>query len=164
MTANSFTRTVLETDGFTGWVTFKQMSDEDRAPRVGGIYVVARRSAGNPEFLDANPGGRFKGKDPSVSEEALRLNWVDDAEVLYIGKADDLRRRLRQFADFGAGNPIGHWGGRLIWQLAEAETLLVAWKETPGKVPRHEEARLINEFRDHYGKPPFANDPHRLGA
>lgn len=55
MTANRFTRPVLETEGFTGWITFKQMREEDKVPRVGGIYVVARRSAGNPEFLDVTP-------------------------------------------------------------------------------------------------------------
>jgi hypothetical protein len=70
----------------------------------------------------------------------------------------------RQFAAFGAGKPIGHWGGRLIWQLADSDKLLVAWKETPGEVPRNVETDLITEFRNHYGKPPFANDPHLLGG
>jgi hypothetical protein len=98
-----------------------------------------------------------------VPAETLRLNWVDGAEVLYIGKADQLRPQLRQFADFGAGKPIGHWGGPLIWQMAESETLLVAWKETPGEVPVAAEAALIADFRAALGKPPYANDPHRLG-
>jgi hypothetical protein len=39
----------------------------------------------------------------------------------------------------------------------------VAWKETPGRVPIEVEAELIEQFRLTYGKPPFANDPHRLG-
>jgi len=99
-----------------------------------------------------------------VPEAALTSNWVDRAEVVYIGKADELRRRLRQFADFGSGRPIGHWGGRLIWQLADSERLLVAWKETPGRIPREVEADLIARFRGIYGKPPYANDPHRLGG
>jgi hypothetical protein len=93
----------------------------------------------------------------------LARNWVDDAEVVYIGKADQLRRRLRQFADFGAGKPVGHWGGRLIWQLPNIDQLLVAWKETPGRVPIEAERELIAAFRRVYGKPPFANEPHRLG-
>jgi hypothetical protein len=98
-----------------------------------------------------------------VPREALIANWVDGAEVVYIGKADQLRRRLTQFADFGAGKPIGHWGGRLIWQLPNIGALLVAWKETPGRVPVEVEAELIEQYRLTYGKPPFANDPHRLG-
>ena len=122
------------------------------------------RATGEPTFLDANPGGRFKGRDPSVSSEALRANWVDGAEVVYIGKADNLRRRLREFARFGEGKPIGHWGGRLIWQLADSAELVVAWTETPGRMPREVEVEMISAFRSAWGKPPFANEPHRLGA
>lgn len=122
-------------------------------------------SGGNPAtFAERSCGGWFKGKDPTVPREALDANWVDGAEVIYIGKAEELKRRLTQFADFGAGKAIGHWGGRLIWQLPSIDELLVAWKETPGRVPIEVEAELIASFRQAYGKPPFANDPHRLGA
>jgi hypothetical protein len=164
MWALDLTRARLKAGGFAGWVSFKQMLNQDRVPRAGGIYVIARSSNGDPRFLEANPGGRFKGKDPTVAEDALRANWVEGAEVVYIGRTDELRRRLRQFADFGAGKPVGHWGGRLVWQLAESKNLLVAWKETPGDDPVAAEAALIAAFRDRYGKPPFANEPDRLGA
>lgn len=114
-------------------------------------------------FAERSCGGWFKGKDPTVTLDALAANWVDDAQVVYIGKADQLNRRLKQYADFGSGKPIGHWGGRLIWQLPSIDCLLIAWKETPGRVPVDVEAELITQFRRAYGKPPFANDPHRLG-
>lgn len=155
--ALGLTRESLKADGFVGWVPFKQMRNQDSVPRTGGIYVIARTSTGDPKFLEANPGGRFKRKDPTVPEEVLRANWVAGAEVVYIGKADELRRRLRQFADFGAGEPVDHWGGRLIWQLAESKNLLVAWKETPDDAPVRAEAALIADFRGLYGKRPFAN-------
>lgn len=113
-------------------------------------------------FLPANPEGRFKGRDPTVPADAPAANW-HEAEVVYIGKADQLRRRIRQFADFGTGKPVGHWGGRLIWQLAEPDQLRIAWKETPDRVPVEVEAEMIAMFRHEYGKPPFANNPHLLG-
>jgi hypothetical protein len=163
MPTKEFTRAELERDGFVGWITFSQMHTEDKVPRSGGVYVVARTTTDPPAFLATNPGGRFKDQDPTVPDAALRSNWVDGSEVVYIGKADELRRRLRQFSDFGTGKPVGHWGGRLIWQLGDAEQLLVAWKETPGQVPKQVETDLISEFRATYGKPPFANEPHRLG-
>jgi hypothetical protein len=159
-----FTRKALEQAGFTGWVPFKEMQAEDKVPKTGGVYVVTRTEIGPPSFLKKNIGGWFKGKDPTVPAQALTANWVDGAEVVYIGKADELRRRLGQFAKFGAGEAIGHWGGRLIWQLANSETLLVTWRETPGKVPREVEIAMIEDFRAAYGKPPFANDPHKLGG
>jgi hypothetical protein len=130
------------------------------------VYIVLRERLDLPEFLQINPGGRFKGQDPTVSPEALNANWVTGASVLYIGKAkiERLRTRLREFADFGAGRPIGHWGGRLIWQLSDSGELLAAWKETPvGVDPKLVEAELIARFRSAYGKPPFANNPHLLG-
>lgn len=115
------------------------------------------------KYSNRSPAGWFKGKDPSVRSEVLVANWVDGAEVVYIGKADQLKRRLSQFADFGAGKAVGHWGGRLIWQLPDVTALRVAWLETPGRVPVRVEAELIALFRQTYGKSPFANEPHRLG-
>ena len=159
-----WTRARLEAGGFGGWVTFEALTGPlAEVPQTGGVYVVVQAAGAQPDFLDSNPGGRFKRRDPTVDAGALEMNWVDGAEVVYIGKADNLRRRLRQFAQFGAGKPIGHWGGRLIWQLALSTELLVAWRETPGEVPKEVETRMLAEFRADYGKPPFANDPHLLG-
>lgn len=160
---DAWTLAALEASGFEGWITFGGVAQRlDQLPSSGGVYIVFRPVAA-PNFLPANPGGRFKGRDPSISAEALRANWVDGAEVVYIGKADSLRRRLREFARFGEGSPIGHWGGRLIWQLEDSAELLVAWRETPGLVPRNVEAEMIDAFRAGFGKPPFANEPHRPG-
>src|SRR5829696_956270 len=55
-------RARLKAEGFVGWVSFKQMRNQDRVPRTAGIYVIARSLAGDPKFLKANPGGRFEGK------------------------------------------------------------------------------------------------------
>ena len=158
-----FTRQSLEKAGFTGWLPFAAIR-ASACPTSGGVYVVISDTDGPVAFTKSSCGGWFKGKDPAVTLEALTANWVESAEVVYIGKADQLRRRLTQFADFGAGKPVGHWGGRLIWQLPATDRLIVGWKETPGRVPVEVEAELIASFRQTHGKPPFANDPHRLGA
>lgn len=157
-----FTRLALKQNGFAGWLPFAAIGSSE-CPKTGGVYVVVHDGHATPVFAEKSCGGWFKGRDPSVSQDVLTANWVSGAEVLYIGKADDLRRRLIQFADFGAGKPIGHWGGRLIWHMPETAALLVAWTETPGRIPIEVEAELIDSFRAVYGQPPFANDPHRLG-
>lgn len=77
--------------------------------------------------------------------------------MIYIGKAAVLRDRLRGYMRFGEGKPAPHWGGRYIWQLADAKSLLVCWKATPDEAPRLVERRLIQEFCAQYGKRPFAN-------
>jgi hypothetical protein len=117
-----------------------------------------RESEAPPVFLRSNPGGRFKGRDPTVAMELLEGRWVEGAHLVYVGKADRLRRRLRQFADFGAGKPVGHWGGRYLWQVEGSPDLVVAWRETPEGSPREAEIELLSRFRAaHGGRPPIAN-------
>ena len=158
-----FTRSSLEQAGFVGWIPFAAIRTSV-CPAVGGVYVITYGGSEPVAFAERSSGGWFKGRDPTVPRDALLANWVEGAEVVYIGKADQLKRRLTQFADFGAGRPVGHWGGRLIWQLPDVDTMRVAWKETPGRVPIEVESELIAAFRQAPGKPPFANDPHRRGA
>jgi hypothetical protein len=167
-----FRRDALSRDGYVGWARFEAIQVRpDRVPVADGVYIVLREAAYAPDFIALSRGGWFKGKDPTVALETLRANWVEGADVLYIGKADlgrkrprGLQKRLLEYADFGAGRPVGHWGGRLIWQLADSRELVVAWKETPpGVDPALVETGLISQFRAEYGKPPFANNPHRLG-
>jgi hypothetical protein len=160
----AWSRSRLSVAGFEGWVTFSELADRlPKVPRTGGVYVVSRDGT-KPDFLSASTGGHFKGRDPSVSRDALDANWVDGAPVVYIGKADNLRRRLQEFMHFGAGEPVGHWGGRLIWQLRDSGSLLVAWVETPSRIPREVEVQMIDAFKAAWRKPPFANEPHRLGV
>jgi hypothetical protein len=158
-----FTKQALERSGFVGWIPFPAIRGS-ACPSSGGVYVVTY-SGGNPlTYAKRSCGGlSSKRKDPTVSREILLANWVDDAEVVYIGKAVDLMFRLTRFARFGTGKSAGHWGGRLIWQLPKIDRLLVAWKETPGRDPFNVETELKSQFRRVYGKPPFANDPHRMG-
>ena len=161
--AKPFSQAPLAKAGFTGWMPFSAARNSNECPRNGGVYVVRYGDPNPPKFLPKSCGGWFKDRDPSVAPDALDANWVEGAEIIYIGKADDLRRRIRQFADFGTGKPIGHWGGRLIWHLPNPEHLQIAWLETPGRSPLQVEGELIAQFRDEYGKPPFANNPQMLG-
>ncbi|MGH3984198.1 MAG: hypothetical protein ACREX8_06905 [Gammaproteobacteria bacterium] len=110
-----------------------------------------------PTFVETSPAGWFKGKDPSVSVDELQSAWVPGAEVLYIGKAGDLRRRLNEYRRHGAGQRVGHSGGRYIWQLDDTDLLLVAWQLTADLDPEDVESRLIAEFVTSYGQRPFAN-------
>ena len=160
MTPIAFTRAGLIADGFQGFVTFAALRAGGFAgvPAAGGAYVVLREDGGVPPFLPTNPGGHFKGQDPTVPPEDLLKRWVLDAQVIYIGKANDLRRRLRQYSRFGAGRAVGHWGGRLIWQIAQADQLVVAWRLVDvAQSPARLERALLDAFGARYGSLPFAN-------
>jgi len=157
----SFTREALEAIGFVGWQIWDRLWATDLAgvPAKPAVYVVYRESADEPTFLETSPAGHFKGQDPTVAVEVLEAKWVPTAHTVYIGKADVARRRLREFARFGAGHPVGHRGGRYIWQLVDSDELLVAWRTINGEsTAREYEKRLLARFAErHDGRRPFAN-------
>jgi hypothetical protein len=132
-------------------------------PEKRGVYMVVREVVAPPVFLPSNPGGRFKGRDPTVAASVLGAAWVASAKVLYIGKAGGaasaatLRSRLTQLLDFGAGRPVGHWGGRYLWQVDGINDAVVCWRECPQHEPATIKSGLIADFAAIYGKRPFAN-------
>ena len=153
----------LREDGFAGFRTFAEV-EINRIPQAPGIFAVLQPEGFQAQFLGRSTAGVFKKKDPSLSAEKLASEWVDGAEILYVGKAGPgskgnrgLRRQIQEFLDFGNGKPPGHWDGRLIWQLANANSLLLAWKELPAGGLNLAEAKYHAEFRETYGCLPFAN-------
>jgi hypothetical protein len=108
------------------------------------------------EILSRSPAGWFKERDPTASPSALEAAWVEGCTIVYIGKAARLRTRLRLYREHGQGKPVGHWGGRYIWQLGGSGELRVAWKVTD-EDPRLLEQEMLVAFLEHYGKLPFAN-------
>lgn len=157
---NPFTEAALRDAGFKRFVSFRELHDGqiENVPKTGGVYVVMRQSGDQSTYLQQSVGGWFKQQDPTVDVSALKAKWVAGSRVIYIGKGDDLRRRLREFMKFGAGRPIGHRGGRYVWQLKSSEEFVVAWRETGDVNPRQAEADLLRAFRKTYGgRLPFAN-------
>ena len=110
-------------------------------------------------------GSKIKGRNPNVPVGELQANWVKDTCVVYIGKAGGgssratLRKRIGQYIRFGSGEPVGHWGGRYIWQLEDADNLLFCWRAAIEWEDAEEiESELIENFKSRYdGHRPFAN-------
>lgn len=143
-----------------GFMGFKKMNelflDSSMLPDSKGVYLVLNDDNKPADFLAIGSGGHFKGKNPNVSLTELKSNWVDNTKVVYIGKATSLKSRLRQYFGFGQGKNIGHYGGRLIWQLRYSNDLVVCWKALTTD-PREFEIDLIKQFVSIYGRRPFAN-------
>lgn len=153
----------IDLTGFTGWVPFAALPSAD-VPTGPGVYVVVRPTDEPPGFLEVSPAGHFKGRDPTVPVADLTALWVPGARIVYIGKANlgttgrrGLRKRLDEFRRFGTGSPVGHSGGRRIWQLSDHAGLLVGWRVTDDNDAARIETAIIAAFRAHYGLRPFAN-------
>ncbi len=155
-----FRRQALQDEGFHGFVTIRKLRQEglDDVPTNAGVYVVLREIGTPPKFLESNPGGHFRGRDPTISKEELYKRWVKGAHVIYIGKSKNLRRRLRQLKNFGNGMPVAHWGGRVLWQIENSSEFVVAWKRAAkGQDPADLEQQLLQEFHEIHNQKPFAN-------
>ncbi len=150
-----------------GFIGFKKMSelfvDSSAIPKIKGVYLVLNSNCKEAEYLEIGTGGHFKGKNPNVLIDELKSNWVENSLVVYIGKAGSetskatLNSRLKQYFGFGQGKNIGHWGGRLIWQLKNHNDLIVCWKPLLNDDPRTIENSLIKKFVSEFSKRPFAN-------
>src|SRR5204862_5945152 len=96
----------------------------------------------------------------TVLLDELRSNWVPGAMLLYVGKGDGakgLKQRIQQLIQFGMGKNIGHWGGRMLWQLADHPQLMVRWKPTGKEDPDQVKKRTLDRFESAHHSLPFAN-------
>ena len=158
-------RADLKEIGFTGFISVQDLFESNLAvvPREPGVYAFLREDESSPQFLEISSGGHFKDKNPTVDLETLEDNWVPGTAIVYIGKAGQqgrpptLKTRLRQYLDFGRGKPVGHWGGRYIWQLKNSGELIVCWKVIEDQDPEIVERELITAFRKTHDRLPFAN-------
>ena len=160
----AFSPTVLRAGGFVGFLTVAQLRANacGPVPTQPGIYVVLRASVAPPRFLAHSPAGWFKGVDPTETVSVLQAKWVPDTPLMYVGKATagsqrrrHLRKRLAELMDFGAGRPIGHRGGRHLWQIEGSDGFRVAWR--PAEDPTTAENDVLRAFLAAHGALPLAN-------
>ena len=52
---------------------------------------MLRMSDCPPKFLVKSTGGTFKKKDPTCPAEFVFENWIEGAQVVYVGKASGMR-------------------------------------------------------------------------
>jgi hypothetical protein len=150
--------------GFTGFIPISElMKGLTILPKYKGVYMILYIPEKHPEYLTSGTGGFFKERNPNVSIDILKENWVENTKVIYIGKAGGhdssatLNARIKQYIHFGQGKKASHRGGRFIWQLKDSKNLLICWKVLIDEEPRNVEKNLIYDFKNIYKKRPFAN-------
>ena len=160
----------IKSTGFKGFMKISDLfSDIKTVLDERGNYLVLYLTQEEPTFLENGVGGYFKRKNPNVSIEVLKENWIHDTIVVYIGQAggiragkwsnETLQKRIKKYMQFGQGKNIGHYGGRYIWQIKPYKDLVVCWHEKPNMIkdPKAVESGMIADFKSVYGNRPFAN-------
>lgn len=153
----------LKSSEFVGFHSVNELRNKPSLiPKKPGVYLILNIEKRDIDFLPIGTGGHFKKKDPNKDIPYLTSRWVNDTHLLYIGKAggdnnSTLYSRLKLYFDFGNGKHVGHYGGRLIWQLYGSSELIVCWKPIEQADPRTVEKQLISDFKLQYGSRPFAN-------
>jgi hypothetical protein len=127
-----FERTQLEMCGPVSW-------GASVAETASGVYVITL----------ANPASVLI----DVLPASVRLRWNADQEIIYIGRATKLSKRLSQFYRHKFGAPSPHRGGQDI-KLLEANTL-VCWAISESF--REAEKAMIDIFKSEVGRLPFGN-------
>lgn len=154
----------IKNNGFMGFKSVRELwSDRKDIPKVPGVYLVMNPQYDAPEYINPGVGGFFKGRNPNLPIADLEKNHVKYSQVIYIGKAGGstgkatLHSRIGQYLRFGKTKNVGHWGGRLIWQLRNHPDLIFCWQPTPKDDPREVEKRLLADYINQFGQRPFAN-------
>ena len=125
-------------------------------PDVPGIYVVYWTTDTSPEFMD--DAGKAMFATPTNSPH-LRMKWdkIQSAiptDIIYFGKADNIRRRVRLLIRFGVGKANNHQGGEWIWQIREIASAEVLVQSCPsGKQLAFENWLLYTFYADHNDYP-----------
>ncbi len=167
-------------DGYDNVKTLLESMNRDRIPKVGGVYAIIIPNKETPKFKVWEFGASYTKKDRKTKAEKvhplmydtveLAQSWVKDSNIIYIGKADDLHKRLTDYIRYylrlkecqvfkSKYNQVAHRGGRSIWQVEGAEDFMVVWMKTDSNEnPKDVESALIINFKNAHGNcRPFAN-------
>ena len=90
-----------------------------------------------------------------VLELQNKYNSVEDKSVVYIGKAKNLQRRIRQYVNFGLGKGRIHKGGRAIFQIDNHAELEIEYIECDNYAEEERKLQLV--YIDKNGNLPLAN-------
>ncbi len=134
-------------------------------PEQAGIYYVEIPSGFELIVMNETDGLKKVGK-----KKPFKVYYKEDMEhwlvqykinsknkILYVGKADNLKKRLEEYINFGYGVETHHFhsGGRAIWYLKNNKSLLISYELCDN--PPKKEAEQIDRHILKYGEKPFAN-------
>jgi hypothetical protein len=128
-------------------------------PSGPGIYVVFLPP--DVPFDVSQSTGKAVHASPSpvtdLCEKWGRINSRASTDILYIGKGDNVRKRVRALARFGAGRARNHKGGEWMWQVATIRSARILIVVCPSGKQVPFEKRLLDSFFEQHDDWPLAN-------
>lgn len=152
--------------------TFKELKTGkiNYIPTTSGVYWVSMPETFCMKYREKTDGPEYGKKGKKMAYSISELNeWGKKylkpnrgGNILYIGKAKNLQKRIRQYFEFGYNDEkyLVHEGGRAIWQLENNKELIVTYKECQNE--QKMETELIDKYILEYGEMPFANQRRGL--
>lgn len=128
-------------------------------PKEPGIYLVRWSLIQPPIFLSNSGKAVYATTKPPqfLQSKWDGINKSSPTDIIYIGKGDILKQRIRLLVRFGVGKRAYHEGGEWIWQISNISTSEIITQNCPsGKQIAFENALLEKYCLDH-GDYPLAN-------
>lgn len=128
-------------------------------PPAPGIYLVLWSLNEPPQFSKETRKATYTNPlDPKkLQEKWIRICAYSPTDIIYIGKADSLRRRVRALARFGIGRAKNHRGGEWIWQISRIITASVMVQSCPISKQNSFENSLLEKFYKEHHEFPIGN-------
>lgn len=124
-----------------------------------GIYVVQLKHDANLELLETCALAVHATACPpsELHKKNKRIQRAGSTDILYIGKGNNIRDRVRQLARFGVGRARNHAGGEWLWQVTRIGEATVVMQSTPSGKQVPFEDWLLDKFHLSHGDYPLAN-------
>lgn len=124
-----------------------------------GIYAIYLRTNTQPTFIDVidNPNLTNPVSCEFLMNKWLYINKNNKTDIVYIGKGNSLKERIRQLIRFGHGKRNKHLGGEWLWQINNIEDLRLLTSSCPFNEERGYERWLLDEFTKSHNELPLCN-------
>ncbi len=125
----------------------------DYIPKKSGVYRVLNLEGIPITFFDYSTNSKFKAYPISKLQD--KYIKTKESKLLYIGKAVNLHKRIKQYIEYGLNLIDNHKGGRSIFQIKDYKNLYIEVL----LCDRCEcvEKNMLIGYKEHYKELPVAN-------
>lgn len=128
-------------------------------PKESGVYITFLPNEIEIHF-NREPCKAIHTQVTSIAELKDKWNKINkdvNTDILYIGKADNLKKRVSELVRFGAGRAKNHVGGEWLWQVNNIMHAKIMLIPCPHGKQLAFEKYLLNQFVKEHKILPLAN-------